>query len=95
MLDWDEKADVLNVVREGFDLNALVNEDSERVPGFVKRIDPASGECVGFIVHSFSVRFPEEVSCMESHNTDRLLFMMDLSLKLTNEVASASFPKAA
>ena len=90
LLDWDEIADVLYVVRAGYDLNALINENSERVPGFVKRIDPASNECVGFMVHSFSIRFPGE-----GRNMDRLKAMMDLSLKLTNEKASSSEAQAA
>jgi hypothetical protein len=88
LLDLDEVADILYVVRAGYDLNLLINEDSERVPGFVKRIDPISNECVGFMVHRFSVRFPEETG-----NMDRLKYMMDLSLRLTNE--KTSVPKAA
>ena len=87
-LDWDKTADVLYVVREGYDLNALINENSQRVPGFVKRFDPISKECVGFIVHSFSERFPLETKDME-----RLKYMMDLSLRLTNE--TNSFAQAA
>ena len=85
LLDWDRIADVLYVVREGYDLNTLINENSERVAGFVKRIDPVSRECVGFMVHSFSSRFPKEINDLE-----RLKSMMDLSLKLTNEITSVA-----
>ena len=81
LLDWDKIADVLYVVRTGYDLDALINVDSERVPGFVKRIDPVSRECVGFLVNSFSLRFPKYVS----YDMEHLRFLMDLSLKLTNE----------
>ena len=83
LLDWDKTADILYVVREGYDLNSLVNVNSDKAPGFVKRIDPKSRQCVGFMVHSFSVRFASHTNCDEG----LLRSLMDASLRLTNEAA--------
>ena len=91
LLDYDKVADVLYVVRAGYDLDVLINEDSEKIPGFVKRIDPASRECVGFMIYSFSVRFPKEVE----YEAEHLKTLMDFSLKLTNEKPYISEAKAA
>ena len=91
ILQFDEVADVLYVLREGYDSDALINTDSEKVTGFVKRIDPASGECVGFYILGFVQRFPQY-----SDRTDEdLKSLMDISLKLTNESTSITGAKAA
>lgn len=81
MLDWDREADIMTVVRDGVHLDSLINIDSERIPGIVKRIDPSSQECVGLIIHGFSSRFPGYVD----FGKDQLKLLLDMSLHLTNE----------
>ena len=86
ILDIDKIADVLYVMRAGHDPDKLANIDSDRVPGLVKRIDPKTNECVGFMIHSFSHRFAGYVDC----NLDHLATLMDLTLKMTNDKTSLS-----
>ena len=90
-LEWDEVADVLYVLREGYDADTLINTDSQKVTGFVKRMDPVSNECVGFYIHGFRQRFPQYAH----HNIEDLKSLMDISLKLTNEITGIATSKAA
>lgn len=80
-LNWDRETDILSTVRAGVNLDSLINVDSDRLPGIVKRIDPMSHECVGLIIHGFSARFAGYVDCDEQH----LKSLMDVSIHLTNE----------
>ena len=90
-IDLDKTADILYVLRSGYDINNLINVDSDRVPGLIKRIDPITQECVGFMFNSFSVRFKNYVDCNEEH----LKALMDMTLKLTNDRVFLSDIKAA
>jgi len=53
IVDWDKENDIIYVLKKGFDPDSLLNVDSDKVPGVVKRMDPQSNECVGFIIDSF------------------------------------------
>jgi hypothetical protein len=81
LFDWDRVADVMYVIRSGFNSDCLSNIDSEKIPGIVKRIDPETDECVGFIMHNFSKMFPANVHT----NDEQLRHLLDISLALTNE----------
>jgi hypothetical protein len=91
IIDFDRTADVLYVIRNGYNPDTLANIDSDRVPGLVKRIDAKTNECVGFLIHSFSHRFQSYVDC----NQDHLAVLMDLTLKMTNDKTSLSDSVAA
>ena len=81
IFDWDKIADVMYVIRQGYDASALVNMDSDKLPGIVKRIDPQTEECVGFIMHDVSKMFPVNVHT----NNEQLRNWLDISLNMTNE----------
>lgn len=85
IINWDKEMDVMNVARQGVDLDVLVNVDSKKVPGIVKRIDPQTGECVGFIIDGFSQLFPRFVDCDEAV----LQNLLSVSLELSSDCATA------
>ncbi|OGW88150.1 MAG: hypothetical protein A3G33_02685 [Omnitrophica bacterium RIFCSPLOWO2_12_FULL_44_17] len=83
-VDWDKETDIMCAVRSGYDLGLLVNVDSVRVPGIVKRIDPRTQQCVGFIMHGFSKLIPGRSNL----DLDQIKALINISLDLTNENVS-------
>ena len=79
-INWDKETDIMCCVREGYDLDSLINEDSLKVPGIVKRVDPESGKCVGFIMHGFSRLLPAQ-----NLSEEQIKELLNISLDLTNQ----------
>lgn len=83
LIDWDREMDMLYVLKTGYNSSKLINMDSKKVSGIVKRMDPETRECVGFIIHGFSKKFGAYTNCTE----DQLKNLMGISLGLSNECA--------
>lgn len=81
LIDWDKEADVVYVLEQGFDADDLIHIDSDKHPGIVKRIDPETDRCVGFVFESFTHFFPAHKDCDVSTLSD----LMQRSLDLTNQ----------
>lgn len=86
IVDWDQESDVLYVLKSGYETARLQNVDSDRVHGVVKRIVPETGECVGFIIDSFSYVLPAH----SKQSIESLQQIFEESIELTNRVARSS-----
>ncbi len=80
-MNWDRLGDVMYIIREGYVSDDLINMDSSKVPGVVKRIDPETRQCVGFIITSYSYRFKAYLNLPE----EQIKSLWDMSLDFTNE----------
>lgn len=82
IFDYDKEMDIMYLIRDGYDSGKLSNIDSDRIPGIVKRTEPETGECVGFIIHGVSRLIPS--SLLE--NEKQLKTYLCMSLDKTNEL---------
>ena len=64
-MDWDKLADVLYIKVEGISDFDIDNIDSDKYPGVIKRMNRSTNECVGFIIHDFSLIFPNDAKKSE------------------------------
>lgn len=83
--DWDKMADILYVARDGANLENLINIASKKIAGIVKRVDPETKECVGFIIHGFGRLYPAYARM----SPEQLKIIMDWSLRLSSDCAHA------
>ena len=84
-IDWDRTADILYVARDGVDLDHLINVDSKKIAGIVRRLDPETKECVGFIMHGYGRLYPSYVRM----SPEQLREVMDVSMRLSSECVHA------
>lgn len=87
MMDWDRTTDVLEILSEGTADENIINVDSLKFPGVVKRIHRLTGDCIGFTIHDFSLRFPADAKKSESVIMELLIE----SMRRTTQADSAAF----
>lgn len=80
-LDYDRVNDTVFFLKRGINSANLINIDSEKFPGIIKRIDPKTRQCVGFTIDCFSRLFPAN-ACASEMTLKELLVM---SIAMTND----------
>ena len=81
IMNWDRLSDVLYIRVESVDDRDIINTESSKYPGVIKRISDSTGECVGFIIHDFSSRFKGDSFRSEKEIKDLLVQSMQLSME--------------
>lgn len=87
VMSWDKLSDVLYIILEDVDEDHVNNVDSLKIPGVVKRMSTLTNECVGFIIHDFSIRFPHDAKKPEADIKELLVE----SMRRTNAANAQAF----